>query len=636
MRIEPNDYGAGAPPSLLEPGPCGDRLLLRQWLLTACAVAFALCTTTQRARAWVGDGPGVLDLSARHGSIALARHVTVFKDCSGELGLAQIQALARTGAFGHASAKGLSFGYSSCAFWLRLELRDAAPQPREWLIALDNPRVDSFDLYAPPHRVEALRSGSRVAIADRPIAHRRPAFATGPLSGVPRTLYLRLQTTDVASFPLRIVEREAFVRADHEEQILFGLYYGILAFAALLHTFVFGYMRDVSYALCVLSILFFGLFAAATTGLDLEYLWPRHPHWNMTAIPLFCGLAVMAVAALSWQFLTLATRAPRMRYLVGGLLVSGGAIVIASVAGWFTLAGILGSIVAPIATMGLAFMGFVAFWRDCRHAQYIALAATVQVLAVTLNALSNFAVLPTTFLTVHGNQIGSAFFVVLLSLGLTARFSLVEREKVMAERIAADNLRKTAEAKLQALQAKINPHFLFNTLNTIAGLIAEAPERAEAVVVKLSKLFRYTLTATEQDQVPLSEELAVVRSYLEIEQARFGNRLRFEIQTRGDIDTVYLPGLTLQPLVENSVKHGLRPKLEGGTVRVSALADAGVCHLSVADDGVGIKATAENPGHGLASVRERLRLAYGVGFEMDVRSASGLRVDIRIPIGSAV
>jgi LytS/YehU family sensor histidine kinase len=318
------------------------------------------------------------------------------------------------------------------------------------------------------------------------------------------------------------------------------------------------------------------------------------------------------------------------------LVVSGGIIVVAAIMGWFALGGILGSIVGPIAALALAFMGFLAYSRGCRQAQYLAVAGSVQIFGIALNALSNFAVLPTTFLTVHGSQLGSSFFVVFLSLGLTARFSLVQREKMVAERVAADNLRKTAEANLQALQAKINPHFLFNTLNTIAGLISEAPQRAEAVVVKLSKLFRYTLTATEQGQVPLTDELAVVRSYLEIEQARFGDRLRFEIQTQGPIDTVSLPGLTLQPLVENSVKHGLRPKLEGGTVKVSARADDGACHLSVIDDGVGMRTEAENPGHGLASVRERLRLAYGVDFHMDVHSVSGLRIDIRIPIRSAV
>jgi two-component sensor histidine kinase len=605
-----------------------------QTLLVLSVLALALCSTS-RAAAAATTAPGALDLSARHESVALAPHVAVLEDCAGKLATSEVLALARRGAFKPTPHGGLSYGYSSCTYWLRVALRDAAAPARDWLIVLDNPRVDLFELYRPgPRGIDVLRSGSRVPVADRPIVHRRPAFSVGPLSSDARTFYLRLRTTDVASFPLRIAERAAFVHADHQEQLLLGLYYGLLLFAALLNAFVFGYTREASYALCVATILSFGLFRAAGAGLDVEYLWPRHPHWNMTAIPLFCGLTVISIAAFSWSFLELATYAPKLRYVVHALLVSGAAIVVAALMGRFALAGILGSVVGPIAALGPAVMGLVAYLRGCRHAQYLAVAGSVQVLGIVMNALSNFALLPTTLLTVHGSQMGSSFFVVFLSLGLTARFSLVQREKMVAERVAADNLRKTAEAKLQALQAKINPHFLFNTLNTIAGLIAEAPQRAEAVVVKLSRLFRYTLTATEQERVPLADELAVVRSYLEIEQARFGDRLEFEIHTRGAIDSVRLPGLTLQPLVENSVKHGLRPKLEGGRIEVSARVHADACHLRVVDDGVGMKDDVENLGHGLASVRERLRLAYGGDFDMNVDSVGGFRIDIRIPIRS--
>jgi LytS/YehU family sensor histidine kinase len=258
---------------------------------------------------------------------------------------------------------------------------------------------------------------------------------------------------------------------------------------------------------------------------------------------------------------------------------------------------------------------------------------------VCLNGLRNFAVVPDTFLTANGNQIGSSLYVICLTFALMTRLNIAQREKDLAQQqafrnqqIAAETQRNAVEMKLQALQAKINPHFLFNALNTIAGLIAEAPERAEGVVIKLSKLFRYTLTATEKDRVLLSEELAIVRSYLEIEQARFGDRLAFEIRQDPNIDGVTLPGLTLQPLVENCVKHGLRSKLQGGKVLVIANVDGDSCHLVVEDDGVGMAAGAGRGGHGLANVRERLQLAFGADFQMHIVSESGVRIDIRIPV----
>jgi two-component system LytT family sensor kinase len=269
------------------------------------------------------------------------------------------------------------------------------------------------------------------------------------------------------------------------------------------------------------------------------------------------------------------------------------------------------------------------------------LAGALQFLGVILNALRNFSLIPTTFVTTYGSQIGSTLFTLLVSIALMARFDRLRREKEHAQsealrshQSASEAKRVTAELRLEALQAKINPHFLFNTLNTIAGLIAESPSRAQGVVVRLSRLFRFTLTATTKDRVLLTEELAIVRSYLEIEQERFGDRLRFDITVNGEIENISLPGLTIQPLVENSVKHGLRSKVEGGRVEVWVRVESENVLITVADDGVGMDTTISTNGHGLHSVRERLRLVYGKAASMTLTSPPGLRIDIRLPARS--
>ena len=202
------------------------------------------------------------------------------------------------------------------------------------------------------------------------------------------------------------------------------------------------------------------------------------------------------------------------------------------------------------------------------------------------------------------------------------------REKeVNEERL--EGLRTRAE--LDALQAKINPHFLFNTLNSIASLISENPAVAESTVEKLSELFRYTLQRSGNSTVRLSEELEIVRSYLEIEKVRFGDRLRFEIRSDESLNDFRIPPLLIQPLVENSIKHGFAGEPLGGSVDVEARRSGTDCIVSVTDSGKGFAATGEDPGFGLTSIRERLNLVYGDRASLRVQQGTS-QVQITIPI----
>lgn len=203
--------------------------------------------------------------------------------------------------------------------------------------------------------------------------------------------------------------------------------------------------------------------------------------------------------------------------------------------------------------------------------------------------------------------------------------SLREVEEV---RLRESRLREqTARAELAALQARINPHFFFNTLNTISALVDEDPRKAGDLVQGLAELFRYTFKVAESRPVPLQEELEFVERYLAIEQARFGERL----QVVRDVDSRALaapvPGLILQPLVENAVGHGLAPLRHGGTVRIAARVVDGVLAVEVEDDGRGIAPGRDpvRPGHGLDNVRQRLVTLYGGRGALDLGPGTGGR-----------
>jgi predicted ATPase/GAF domain-containing protein len=193
--------------------------------------------------------------------------------------------------------------------------------------------------------------------------------------------------------------------------------------------------------------------------------------------------------------------------------------------------------------------------------------------------------------------------------------------------------------QLEAHQAKIKPHFLFNALSSIADLALTDGQRAEEALLKLAQLYRYILTTTAEDLVSLEQELEVVASYLALEQLRFGTKLVYSVDCRGDMSGVKLPGMLIQPLVENSVRHGIAHRTTPGHVRISASIIGERCCILVQDDGPGDKSTpslSSGTGFGLRSVQERLVLAYDQDYSFAITSTAGYRVEIELPATSTV
>jgi two-component system LytT family sensor kinase len=196
--------------------------------------------------------------------------------------------------------------------------------------------------------------------------------------------------------------------------------------------------------------------------------------------------------------------------------------------------------------------------------------------------------------------------------------------------------RLLTEAELKALRTQVDPHFLFNTLNTIADLISTQPEQAERMTVRLAECFRYALATHSRNLSTLDEELNFARHYLEIEQVRFGDRLRVQL-SRGDaLGSESIPSLLLQPLLENAIRHGLAPVREGGFVSVRAHLEGKRLHLSVEDDGVGLRPGFDSrTGVGLRNVQDRLRTLYAQAAEFligDRPGGRGTMVTIVIPL----
>jgi two-component system LytT family sensor kinase len=208
----------------------------------------------------------------------------------------------------------------------------------------------------------------------------------------------------------------------------------------------------------------------------------------------------------------------------------------------------------------------------------------------------------------------------------------VRERDLRAARLEVD----LAESKLANLEGRLRPHFLFNTLNSIAALIREDPVAAEAMLGQLSDLLRASLKADPGREVRLDEELQLVEQYLSIQRARFQDRLTISVDVGEDARRGYVPHLILQPLVENAVRHGIAPRESGGAVWVYAEHTGDRLRITVEDDGVGMGSSPPSlagTGLGLSSVRSRLTHLYGEDQRIEVvtRRPSGTRVSIDIP-----
>ena len=219
--------------------------------------------------------------------------------------------------------------------------------------------------------------------------------------------------------------------------------------------------------------------------------------------------------------------------------------------------------------------------------------------------------------------------IVLLAIG-AAYYRRSRARELQAAQLEA----RLSESRLELLRAQLQPHFLFNSLNTIAELIHEDPDRADRMLTGLSDLLRASLDAGGRQEVPLRDELDLTRRYLDIHAARFGDRLRVDIEVPEACLDARVPHFVLQPLVENAVVHGIAPSADPGLIRIAATASESQLELVVEDSGQGIDGAAPAAGIGLANTRARLEALYRGRASLVVapRAGGGTRAVIVLPL----
>ncbi len=242
------------------------------------------------------------------------------------------------------------------------------------------------------------------------------------------------------------------------------------------------------------------------------------------------------------------------------------------------------------------------------------------------------------FIGEYDTLVITTFFGVVGFAIFSTRGRLADAEAKLAKAHAEQEKRERllAETELRLLQAQIEPHFLFNTLSNIAGLIHNKPDVAEQTLLNLTTLLRSTLKRTRQQDTTIAEEITIGKAYLDIQATRMQGRISYDINCPNHLQAHPLPPLLVQPLIENAVTHGIEPNETGGSIHVAVCADNASVNITVADTGHGVEATQSNPGTGtgLRNVRERLQALYGEAASLTLteNKPHGMVANLRVPL----
>lgn len=422
---------------------------------------------------------------------------------------------------------------------------------------------------------------------------------------------IRVKTKDVCALSIECSDLWNFNRSILKLTSFFWVYFGAICLLFIINFALSIAIRSASFLWYSLYVLTFALFQSAVCGFFSFWDFDSIP-FIKNAVPFFGSISVASGSLFARSFLELYTG--KSKILSNIFIVSFIAGLISAILSFYQdgrYASINLSILAPLFVIVGFTVGLFSIGRMGRPASLFTLGIMMLAVGIVLNALRNFGLLPDTTITAHGTLLGSILEFTIMTVALVDRISKNEREKAHAKELARISTQKALEDRIKTLQAQINPHFLFNALNSLAELIATSGKEAESFTIRLAKFFRYSLTVTEKDSIPLSTEINIIREYLEIQKVRLGNRLDYEILVNGDTESVMIPGLLIQPLIENSIKHGVAHRIEGGKIYIS-IDISEVVQIIIRDNGPGFgnSPKKDSNGHGLQSVSQRLKVFF--------------------------
>jgi len=387
-------------------------------------------------------------ISPDHGSYSLTTHLELFEDPSGNLTITDIVSHQTEGRFTPWTDGTPGFGFTSSAVWARFAIKNTLPHPLEYFLEIKYPLLDRLDLYIPSdtQNFTVLSAGDSFPFKHRSIQYKNNILPIRLAPDEQKTFYLRCETTSSLNLPLTLHSPASLAGEITLEQTLLGIYYGILLVMMIYNFFIYLGLKDSTYLYYVLFVLTYMLFQLSVNGMAFQYFWPNQIWWANNCTPFFIFLAYIFATQFTRYILDTPRNIPRIDTLLRvGLVLSIFGSILTLFVGYHL--SIRLATLMSLTVVALIVAGFICMVKGYRPARYYFLAWSVSMLGVTVYALKTFGILPHTFITHWGIQIGSAWEVVLLSMGLADRFQLIKQEKEQLQTVYAKQLEK-AHAEL--------------------------------------------------------------------------------------------------------------------------------------------------------------------------------------------
>ncbi|MBN1982459.1 MAG: histidine kinase [Chitinivibrionales bacterium] len=529
------------------------------------------------------------------------------------------------------------FKWTQAAIWLRFVLHNPSGDALQRWIVMDCQFIDSLDTYI----IETDSEPSSMRLIDRtgrhfPISQRKLKFINlcVPVTiapGAELVVYQRIRSSEANTVLVNLWEPLSYFY-DQRSFFFNGIYYGFVIIILIVSMAFFILLREKTYLYYALMLLFVDiLFTMGRQGYSQLFLFPSAPKFA-----LLTHLSYIAIGQVFWlllvrSFFRYTFRSSWQRWIYYGLISMNCILALCPFAIGYRITSQLIHVTSMFTIVAIVYMNIMVI-RNNLPALYFFVAWIFHVFGAITLYLHSYGALHQSFFIHHGYQIGITMELLLISCAMAYAVFRERQKRNSAQQSAMQSLKRLMLSRIQELQAKVNPHFLFNILNSIAQLIKEDPKQAHDSVMMLSGFYQTLLKFSRRKTVRLSEEMDLVNLYITLQKLRFGEKIGFSQTIDSKISDFEIPGLILQPLVENSIKHGIHPKVNGGHIWICGCQKENKVSITVRDNGVGWSDKYASSGHGIENVQDRLKFFFNSSYEMKITNDNGVTIELLLPM----